>query len=291
MSLLSIKLGLPLFGWLLEKLGWFPLQRLVTLDQRPRSPPPSSRCLVCVSNNRIFYINKRKNNSLSNKHIWTLFNFDNKCWKNRHFLSICRRRKSIRAISQNQEWLKQFNDYRISRQQQIPARQVGRHRRGHAESEVAQSASEVVGLSQGRRLRDGVRRKFRLFEDSTSEMVGSSFGFFQNKVSRRDQCDQIWLNFAIWQKHRSIWATFWIAYLVFSKLLYQLWHFYATGQIVIVVNGQRLNSIIIAICSHWQGSLTYLLPFRKLFLKRHIPASFSFIFVFLTILQNHFSKR
>ena len=36
----------------------------------------------------------------------------------------------------------------------------------------------------------------------------------------------------------------WIAYLVFGKLLYQLWHFYATGQIFIVVNGHRLNSNI-----------------------------------------------
>ena len=34
-----------------------------------------------------------------------------------------------------------------------------------------------------------------------------------------------------------------IAYLVFGKLLHQLWHIYATGQIVIVVNGKRLNSI------------------------------------------------
>ena len=30
--------------------------------------------------------------------------------------------------------------------------------------------------------------------------------------------------------------------LVFGKLLYLLWHFYATGLIVIVVNGQRLNN-------------------------------------------------
>ena len=29
--------------------------------------------------------------------------------------------------------------------------------------------------------------------------------------------------------------------LVFGKLLYLLWHFYATRPMVIVVNGQRLN--------------------------------------------------
>ena len=44
-------------------------------------------------------------------------------------------------------------------------------------------------------------------------------------------------------------GNFWIAYLVFGKLLYQLWHFFATGQIVDVVNGQRLNNNI-AIWSH-----------------------------------------
>ena len=49
---------------------------------------------------------------------------------------------------------------------------------------------------------------------------------------------------------KSIWAISWKAYLVFSNILCQLWHFYATGPIVIVVNGQRLNSII-AIWSHW----------------------------------------
>ena len=37
----------------------------------------------------------------------------------------------------------------------------------------------------------------------------------------------------------------------FVKLLYQLRYFYATGQTVIVVNGQRLNSKI-AIWSHWK---------------------------------------
>ena len=41
-----------------------------------------------------------------------------------------------------------------------------------------------------------------------------------------------------------------MAYLVFGKLLYQLWNFYANGQIVIVVSGQRLNSNI-AIWSQW----------------------------------------
>ena len=45
-------------------------------------------------------------------------------------------------------------------------------------------------------------------------------------------------------------AIIWMAYLVLGKLLYQFWHCYATGQIVIVVNGQRLNSDI-AIRSRW----------------------------------------
>ena len=35
---------------------------------------------------------------------------------------------------------------------------------------------------------------------------------------------------------------FGMAYFVFGKLLYPLWHFYATGQIFIVVNGQRWNT-------------------------------------------------
>ena len=33
-----------------------------------------------------------------------------------------------------------------------------------------------------------------------------------------------------------VFGQFLRAYLVFGKLLHQLWHFYATGQIVIVVN-------------------------------------------------------
>ena len=37
---------------------------------------------------------------------------------------------------------------------------------------------------------------------------------------------------------------------LFSKLLFQLWDFYATGQIFFVVNGQRSNSNI-AIWSHF----------------------------------------
>ena len=37
-------------------------------------------------------------------------------------------------------------------------------------------------------------------------------------------------------------GNFWMVYLVFGKLLYLLWHFYATGQIGIAVNGQRLNN-------------------------------------------------
>jgi len=44
------------------------------------------------------------------------------------------------------------------------------------------------------------------------------------------------------QNFKSLWAIFWMSYLVFGKLLSRLWHFYATGQIFIVVNGQRLHS-------------------------------------------------
>ena len=44
------------------------------------------------------------------------------------------------------------------------------------------------------------------------------------------------------QNFQSLWAIFWMSYLVFGKLLSRLWHFYATGQIFIVVNGQRLHS-------------------------------------------------
>ena len=54
------------------------------------------------------------------------------------------------------------------------------------------------------------------------------------------------------QNKKSICANSWIGYLVFSKLLYQLWSFHAIEQIVIVVNGQRLNSII-SIWSHWMS--------------------------------------
>ena len=54
----------------------------------------------------------------------------------------------------------------------------------------------------------------------------------------------------LWQNFKSLWAIVWVAYFVFVKLLYQLWRFYANGQIVTAVNGQRLNSKI-AIWSHW----------------------------------------
>ena len=47
------------------------------------------------------------------------------------------------------------------------------------------------------------------------------------------------------KKIKRLWANF----RIFGKLLYQLWLLYATGQIIIVVNGQILDSII-AIWSH-----------------------------------------
>ena len=52
---------------------------------------------------------------------------------------------------------------------------------------------------------------------------------------------KIWCNFASLAKKLKVFRT---ARLLFGKLLKQLLHFYATGQIAIVVNGQRLNSII-----------------------------------------------
>ena len=63
------------------------------------------------------------------------------------------------------------------------------------------------------------------------------------------QCVQMWQNFATLAMILSLWEIFWIAYLVFGKLLYQLWHFYTARQIVIVVKGQRYYSNI-AIWSH-----------------------------------------
>ena len=35
-----------------------------------------------------------------------------------------------------------------------------------------------------------------------------------------------------------------MVYFVFGKLLYQLWYFYASGQIIVAVDGHRLNSNI-----------------------------------------------
>ena len=78
-----------------------------------------------------------------------------------------------------------------------------------------------------------------------------------NKVSSV-QWNQIWRNF------KSIWA-FRKVNLEFGKLLRQLWYFYATGQIVIVVNDQRLKNNKV-IWSHWFCFLiaTYL-PQRQLY--------------------------
>ena len=47
-----------------------------------------------------------------------------------------------------------------------------------------------------------------------------------------------------YQNLKTLWAFFWMSYSVFGKLLCQLWHFYATGQIVIVVTSHILNSNI-----------------------------------------------
>ena len=53
----------------------------------------------------------------------------------------------------------------------------------------------------------------------------------------------------LWQKIWDFLGNFLMVYVAFGQLLYLLWHFYATGQIVIVVNGQRMNNKI-AIWSH-----------------------------------------
>ena len=47
---------------------------------------------------------------------------------------------------------------------------------------------------------------------------------------------------SFWNFFKSLWAILGLAYVVIGKLLYQLWHFKAKSQIVIVVNGQRLKS-------------------------------------------------
>ena len=55
----------------------------------------------------------------------------------------------------------------------------------------------------------------------------------------------------LWQSFKSLLTIFWMGYLVFGKLLYLLWHFNVTGQIVIVANGQRLKNDSIVNWSHW----------------------------------------
>ena len=56
-------------------------------------------------------------------------------------------------------------------------------------------------------------------------------------VTRFDEISQLWQNF------KSL-CNFLLFYIIFGELLYQLWHFYAIRQIVIVVNVQRLNNNI-----------------------------------------------
>ena len=51
-------------------------------------------------------------------------------------------------------------------------------------------------------------------------------------MSRFDEISPLWQNF------KSFWAICLMVYLVFGNFLYPLWHFYTTGQIVIVVVGQ-----------------------------------------------------
>ena len=51
-------------------------------------------------------------------------------------------------------------------------------------------------------------------------------------MSRFDEISPLWQNF------KSFWAICLMVYLVFGNFVYPLWHFYTTGQIVIVVVGQ-----------------------------------------------------
>ena len=56
----------------------------------------------------------------------------------------------------------------------------------------------------------------------------------------REQCDQIWRNFATLAKLAL--GKFLMFYFVFGKIVKQLWHsFFAIGSIVIAVNRQILN--------------------------------------------------
>ena len=81
-----------------------------------------------------------------------------------------------------------------------------------------------------------------------------------NSVTRFDEIS------TLWQK-KVFGEFFWIAYLVFGKLLYQLWNFYATGQIFIVVNGQILNKNM-AIWSHWSWIAKEVLRFDSRWQKK-----------------------
>ena len=60
--------------------------------------------------------------------------------------------------------------------------------------------------------------------------------FFNKNKSHPKQCNQIWRNFATYAKLSSE------VRLVLGKLSYLPWHCYATVQIVIFENGQRLNN-------------------------------------------------
>ena len=85
----------------------------------------------------------------------------------------------------------------------------------------------------------------------------------------------------LWQNFKSLWAIFLMVHLLFCKVLVQLWHFYAIGQIVIVVNGQRLNSYIATWSQNLQVNLVrwefyWLEPLNGFgFLKHGPPTSFA----------------
>ena len=65
-----------------------------------------------------------------------------------------------------------------------------------------------------------------------------------NSVTRLGEISQLWQNL------KRFWAIFWMDRLVLGKLSYLPWHCYATVQIVIFENGQRLNNNT-ATWSHW----------------------------------------
>ena len=56
-----------------------------------------------------------------------------------------------------------------------------------------------------------------------------------------NHCDQIWLNYALWQNVKSFWQYFEGLFSKWQRFESSLENIFATGQIVIFANGQILN--------------------------------------------------